>query len=476
MKQSAAFAPADETAGPGFDHDLRKLLPATTVAIVKGIWSRCVAVDDLMAELFFEKLLAFAPDLIDRFGPAVDSAPYEFLRLFDLTVRGLDPGTEQVLKEGFQAAPAAANARARTRRDSAAYFAAHNLTRGHWEQARAALIWAIGKITPPDHLDPDAVTDETSSLEDFFDRAILEPMAAFAEEEAEALREAVVTDMRRGAERMKTCAHEAGSFFYQLLFETHPEVLQFFRTADMDTQAEHLIAAIAFLASAAGRSDGLGPELRNLAAAHQTHQVPTAAYPLLAGPMIRTIDSFGGPLTPETRRGWEVLLNRVAHIVSEPMAAQERLASAASEFFDLIAAELHWPPTKREKRWSEVIVEIRATGSYSHTFEELEFGARVAWRNAPKCIGRISWRNLIVRDRRDVIEPEAMFRECVDHLRAANNDGNIETVMTVFRPTRPGERWGPRIWNSQLIRFAGYPQPDGAVVGDRACSATIWVS
>ncbi len=37
---------------------------------------------------------------------------------------------------------------------------------------------------------------------------------------------------------------------------------------------------------------------------------------------------------------------------------------------------------------------IRGTGAYTHTFDELEFGARQAWRNAPRCIGRILWNNL----------------------------------------------------------------------------------
>ncbi|MFD2354446.1 nitric oxide synthase oxygenase [Nonomuraea ferruginea] len=31
--------------------------------------------------------------------------------------------------------------------------------------------------------------------------------------------------------------------------------------------------------------------------------------------------------------------------------------------------------------------EIARRGSYTHTSEELEFGARVAWRNSNRCIG-----------------------------------------------------------------------------------------
>ncbi len=39
--------------------------------------------------------------------------------------------------------------------------------------------------------------------------------------------------------------------------------------------------------------------------------------------------------------------------------------------------------------------------------------------------------------------------------------------MSVFAPQPPGQP-GIRIWNPQLIRYAGYPQPDGSVIGDPA--------
>lgn len=47
-------------------------------------------------------------------------------------------------------------------------------------------------------------------------------------------------------------------------------------------------------------------------------------------------------------------------------------------------------------RLEEVAKEIEATGSYQLTTKELEFGAKQAWRNAPRCIGRIQWANLQV--------------------------------------------------------------------------------
>lgn len=43
-----------------------------------------------------------------------------------------------------------------------------------------------------------------------------------------------------------------------------------------------------------------------------------------------------------------------------------------------------------------VTKEIETTGTYHLTKDELVFAAKQAWRNAPRCIGRIQWSNLQV--------------------------------------------------------------------------------
>src|SRR5689334_712173 len=53
-----------------------------------------------------------------------------------------------------------------------------------------------------------------------------------------------------------------------------------------------------------------------------------------------------------------------------------------------------------EARLRAVRAEIAQTGTYTHTPAELTFGARVAWRNASRCIGRLYWHSLRVLDRR----------------------------------------------------------------------------
>ncbi|MEU8244546.1 nitric oxide synthase oxygenase [Actinoplanes missouriensis] len=136
----------------------------------------------------------------------------------------------------------------------------------------------------------------------------------------------------------------------------------------------------------------------------------------------------------------------------------------AEEFLTLFHAESK-EPFPLARRLAQVRAEITHTGTYAHTGAELEFGARVAWRNSKRCIGRLYWRNLTVRDLRTVDKAKEIFLECAQHLRDAYNGGRIRPMITVFAPERP-DAPGPRIFNEQLIRYAGYQRADGTVVGD----------
>jgi nitric-oxide synthase len=118
-----------------------------------------------------------------------------------------------------------------------------------------------------------------------------------------------------------------------------------------------------------------------------------------------------------------------------------------------------------EQRLGQVRDEIAATGTYRHSRAELTFGARVAWRNSARCIGRLYWQSLRIRDRRHLGSPAEVAAECAWHLRDATRDGQIRSTLTVFAPDRPG-RPGPRIHNEQLIRYAGYPDPDQGESGE----------
>ncbi|GIF03102.1 nitric oxide synthase oxygenase [Actinoplanes siamensis] len=118
-----------------------------------------------------------------------------------------------------------------------------------------------------------------------------------------------------------------------------------------------------------------------------------------------------------------------------------------------------------EPRLAIVRAQIAATGTYVHTPDELTHGARMAWRNASRCIGRLYWRSLLVLDRRRARTADEIYSLLVQHLRTAG-DGQIRPVISVFAPAQPGRPYA-RVWNEQLIRYAGYRTEDGHEVGDR---------
>lgn len=51
-----------------------------------------------------------------------------------------------------------------------------------------------------------------------------------------------------------------------------------------------------------------------------------------------------------------------------------------------------------ELRLKQVESEIEATKSYQLTETELIYGAKLAWRNSARCIGRIQWSKLQVKE------------------------------------------------------------------------------
>ena len=117
-----------------------------------------------------------------------------------------------------------------------------------------------------------------------------------------------------------------------------------------------------------------------------------------------------------------------------------------------------------EPRLAIVRAQIAATGTYVHTPDELTHGAKVAWRNASRCIGRLYWRSLMVLDRRRARTADEIFSLLVNHLQTAGN-GAIRPVISVFAPAQPGQPFA-RVWNEQLIRYAGYRDEGGCPVGD----------
>ncbi|PKH10927.1 nitric oxide synthase oxygenase [Planomicrobium sp. MB-3u-38] len=140
------------------------------------------------------------------------------------------------------------------------------------------------------------------------------------------------------------------------------------------------------------------------------------------------------------------------------------LIEEAGYFIQTCYNELGKNESEIHKRMNSIIEEVDETGTYTHTFEELEHGARMAWRNNNRCIGRLFWNTLTVFDARHLETAEDAFNALVDHIEYATNDGKIRPALTVF-PAQQNNTDKLRLWNHQLLRYAGY-EKDGTIVGD----------
>jgi nitric-oxide synthase len=141
---------------------------------------------------------------------------------------------------------------------------------------------------------------------------------------------------------------------------------------------------------------------------------------------------------------------------SDGVRGGQNLIEQAESFLRLCYGELEKPAAELDERLEAVREEISRTGTYSHTAEELNHGAKMAWRHNSRCIGRLFWHTLEVVDAREAESPDQVAAALFSHLKRATNGGRIRPVMTVFRSGGDPSK-AIRIWNHQLIRYAGYP-------------------
>lgn len=121
---------------------------------------------------------------------------------------------------------------------------------------------------------------------------------------------------------------------------------------------------------------------------------------------------------------------------------------------------------QRLARWAEARRQIGRTGSYVHTPEELAYGARLAWRNTGRCIGRLFWESLDVIDCRHITSPEAMHTQILRHLEDGYSAGRIRSTISIFAPATSSAlpAW---IESPQIVQYACHQLADGTFLGDR---------
>lgn len=125
------------------------------------------------------------------------------------------------------------------------------------------------------------------------------------------------------------------------------------------------------------------------------------------------------------------------------------LTEKATAFIKDMHQELNIEQSITNKRIEEITEEIIYTNTYTHTTEELIYGAKVAWRNSNRCIGRLFWDKLIVRDLRNINNERDFLQSIEEHIHMATNDGKIKPTISIYSNNI-------QIKNEQLIRYAGY--------------------
>ncbi|MEK5059670.1 nitric oxide synthase oxygenase [Paenibacillus sp. FSL H7-0326] len=149
------------------------------------------------------------------------------------------------------------------------------------------------------------------------------------------------------------------------------------------------------------------------------------------------------------------------------MTNKTALIKEAEAFIYTSYEELGLSRDTAETRLIRIREDIEITGTYEHTTQELEYGIKLAWRNSNRCIGRLFWESLRLVDARDATTAEEVAELLFSHIRQATNGGKVIPMLTAFKPMNAAGEAPIRIWNHQLIRYAGYETEQG-IIGDPA--------
>jgi hemoglobin-like flavoprotein len=198
----------------------------------------------------------------------------------------------------------------------------------------------------------------------------------------------------------KTDKADFGEAFYRTLLTKHPQLIDNFAKTDMDSLSLHLMMAldlvVASVSSLGTVDTPFRTVLNHLGELHRRMGVPTYSYALVGGNLIDNLQpvfhaaekAVPSIKAPTYTKAFTDLYVEVMSIVYYPMLRQEKLIVQAKEFYRTLQPEFQWSDVTLEDRMLEIEMEIAATGKYTQTSEELQMGARLAWRNSAKCIGK----------------------------------------------------------------------------------------
>ncbi|XP_066268552.1 nitric oxide synthase 1-like [Branchiostoma lanceolatum] len=198
------------------------------------------------------------------------------------------------------------------------------------------------------------------------------------------------------------------------------------------------------------RAQILTDHLRNKHLTDTLHLKATNVAPCSSGKCMGSVVRQREPFPPGYKRPKEEVLEQAKEFIDDYYASMKKENSA-----------------EHERRWIDIQAQVEEKGLYDLEYDELLYGAKMAWRNASRCIGRYQWNNLQVIDYRNVKTAQEMFDAACDHIRYATKDGQMKTAISIF-PMRTDGKHDYKFWNKYLFQYAGYRQPDGSVIGDPA--------
>ena len=137
-------------------------------------------------------------------------------------------------------------------------------------------------------------------------------------------------------------------------------------------------------------------------------------------------------------------------------------AHTSKEQAKVLLKQIYFDKTQSSDLSSRLKV-LETQQNYNPLPAEIEFASRIAWRNATRCIGRLFWSGLQVRDKRHIDDSDTIFHEVKEHIKIATNKGKIKSVITIFAPL---SKKPDLIISPQLIRYAGYRDKNDQVLGD----------
>ncbi|KAI9342808.1 hypothetical protein BDR26DRAFT_965659 [Obelidium mucronatum] len=429
----------------------------TDHVLVKDAWNKALPWVTMLGECLVQRMLDRQPKLFDQWGPYFPAIENYLVVMIDVAVRALNPFTEVIAREAYGPMCQKPHQRYTTFEGFALLFCAIGFDAKVWAIAKESFCWAIAQTPLLEDLERQDAMDSDGALSRFFQEAIVE--RALAASDLVCLAAAEVSQLQAKFSLGKVDPALLRAKFFQSSCKAVPGLMS----------KEHSILYVNALETVlkTGNIFDNTEKLYQLGELLASKSFASTSYPQANQLFIKTLSSFIR-LTPSLEAIVLKLVNHATLLLMQPQVRNEELFREACEWLNQCGDELKWSESKLQSRLAEVKTSILESKTYSHSTEEIEYGAQVAWRNSSKCVGRIAWSTLKVFDKRHVTTASDMFKECENHLRVATAKPSMEAVMTVFSPRKPDERWGPRFWNAQLVRFAGYEQPDGTVLGDPA--------